>query len=123
MYFRSLEYLNDIEKQINESHSLPIFKGYKAINRRGVEKLIEEIYANLPVDVKEARIYLDKKQIKVNNKNKSGFYDLLKTFETTLYDSIGVMNYVFVNVKEIENLLDRIYSSVPSEIIEARKYK
>ena len=51
MEFKSLEIIKDLEKQIQTGYSLSIFKGYVAINKRGVEKLIDELYAKLPEDV------------------------------------------------------------------------
>ena len=58
MQFMSRQTLKHLEATIQNSYSLPIFKGYKAINKTGVEKLIDELYANLPDDVKRAREYL-----------------------------------------------------------------
>ena len=68
MFFKTFQYLKDIENLINRSYNLPIFKGYKAINKRGVEKLIDEIYANLPTDVLEARKFLKDKKSDVHDK-------------------------------------------------------
>ena len=51
--------LKELESYIKEkSYSLSIFKGYTAINKQGAEKIIDELYANLPEDVKQAREYL-----------------------------------------------------------------
>lgn len=121
MYFKSFEYLKDIEKQINESYSLPIFKGYKAINKRGVEKLIDEIYANLPIDVQEARKYLSERQIEFHIDPDKNVYDNLKKFEIEVEKSFQITKYVIMNVKKIENILNRIYASVPKEIMEAKE--
>ena len=44
MFFKSLEYIKDLEKQVNSSYSLPIFRGYVAIDKRGVEKIIDELF-------------------------------------------------------------------------------
>ncbi len=123
MFFKSFEYLRDIEKLISESYNLPVFKGYKAINKRGVEKLIDNIYASLPEDVVNARIYL--REHNYNNpeikKDKNSVYDLLKMLEICLEEGWQFMQNVIVKTKEIENLLDRIYAGMPEEIIEARK--
>ena len=68
MEFKSLEIIKDLEKQIQTGYSLSIFKGYVAINKRGVEKLIDELYANLPDDVVAARTYLkNSKLIPINH--------------------------------------------------------
>ncbi|MBR1425216.1 hypothetical protein IJ579_06605 [bacterium] len=123
MLFKSLECLRDIEKLINETHDLPIFRGYKAINKRGVEKLIDEIYASLPEDVLNARIYLREHNYEIRKKvkEKTNVYDLLKMFEIALEDGYQFMQSVVIKTKEIENLLDRIYENMPDEIDEVQK--
>ncbi len=123
MFFKSLEYLKDIEEKIDQSYSLPIFRGYKAINKRGVEKLIDEIYANLPVDVQEARKYLRENQLefKPNTNTNERIFNNLQAFEIELEKSFSFAQYVFMNVKKIENILDRIHASLPNEIMEAKK--
>ncbi len=123
MFFKSFEYLKDIEKLISESYDLPIFKGYKAVNKRGVEKLIDEIYANLPVDVQQARKYLRDNQIKIDVSNNGEIYDNLKDLEIGLDNSMSFSQYVIMNVKWLERILDRIYANMPQEIVEARKDK
>ena len=123
MFFKSFEYLKDIEKLISESYDLPIFKGYKAVNKRGVEKLIDEIYANLPVDVQQARKYLRDRQIRVESSNNGEIYDNLKDLEIGLDNSMSFSQYVIMNVKWLERILDRIYANMPHEIVEARKDK
>lgn len=123
MFFKSFEYLKDIEKLISESYDLPIFKGYKAVNKRGVEKLIDEIYANLPVDVQQARKYLRDNQIKIDVSNNGEIYDNLKDLEIGLDNSMSFFQYVIMNVKWLERILDRIYANMPQEIVEARKDK
>ena len=66
MEFKTRKIIKKLEENINNSYSLPIFKGYKAINKAGVEKLIDELYANLPDDVKKAREYLRDRQYNFN---------------------------------------------------------
>ncbi|MBO5385086.1 hypothetical protein J6A64_02115 [bacterium] len=119
MEFKSLEIIKDLEKQIQTGYSLSIFKGYVAINKRGVEKLIDELYANLPDDVVAARTYLKNKNQQVNSNQSSEIFDNIKKFETQIEGPIQIATHVIVNVKEIENLLDKIYSSLPTEIQEA----
>ncbi len=124
MLFKTFEFLKDIEKQIQNGYSLPIFKGYKAVNKRGVEKLIDEIYANLPADVQEARKYLQENQIEVKTKNNQNVYENLKDFEIEVEKSFHfTTEYIIMSVNRIENILDRIYASMPQEIVEARKTK
>lgn len=52
----------------------------------------------------------------------SGIYELLKQMEILLEKGFSILpNYlVVVKVKEMENLIDRIYQNIPSEIQEAR---
>lgn len=124
MFYKSFGFLKDLEKQISESYSLPIFKGYKAVNKRGVEKLIDEIYANLPSDVKAAREYIQEHQIELKHKNDDKLYDNLRAFEEEMDKSFHfTTEYVIMNVKQIENILDRIYASMPQEIVESQKDK
>ena len=84
MEFKSLEIIKDLEKQIQTGYSLSIFKGYVAINKRGVEKLIDELYANLPDDVVAARTYLKNKNQQVNSNQSSEIFDNIKKFETQI---------------------------------------
>ena len=67
MQFKTRELIKELETNIKNSYSLPIFRGYKAVNKRGVEKLIDELYANLPDDVQKARDFLK------NSPRNSGF--------------------------------------------------
>ena len=122
MLFKTFKYLKDIENLIEKSYNLPIFKGYKAVNKRGVEKLIDEIYANLPTDVVEARKFLKDKKVDIKNNENTTIYEKLKDFEIEVDKSFHFSTeYVIMNVKQIENILDRIYANIPQEIIEARK--
>lgn len=123
MFFKTFEYLKDIENLINESYNLPIFKGYKAINKRGVEKLIDEIYANLPTDVLEARKFLKEHNKNTEESRKTNIYDKLKDFEIEVNKSFLFSKFVIINVRQIENILDRIYENMPQEIVEAQKDK
>jgi len=117
--FKSLEIIKDLEKQIRTGYSLSIFKGYVAINKRGVEKLIDELYANLPEDVKAARIYLQNKNQQINPNQPSKIFDNIKEFETHIDSPFQIATHIIVNVKEIEKLINKIYCSLPTEIKEA----
>ncbi len=122
MQFLTRQTINQLEEAIKNSYSLPIFKGYKAVNKRGVEKLIDELYANLPDDVKRAREYLKSRNYEVPNKKKESFYDTLRKFEITLDEQglpIGLGEIIILNIKEIEELLNRIDSALPDEILKA----
>ena len=132
MKFKSLEIIKALEKQIDTGYSLKIFRGYIAINKRGVEKLINELYANLPNDVKAAREFLETKSpkdVKVaeensktqnkNTGNTPALFDNIKEFETKLECPLQFASHVIVNVNEIEKLINKIYCSLPEEIQEA----
>ena len=72
---------------IQKSYHLPIFKGYKAINKSGVFKLIDELYTNLPTDVLKAREYLKSRNYDLQqNRGETNVYDVIKNFEFYLYD-------------------------------------
>ena len=119
MKFKSLEIIKALEKQVETGYSLKIFKGYVAINKRGVEKLIDELYANLPDDVKAARTYLKQQQQQLPTAQHSEIFDNIKELETHIENPLQFATHVIVKVKEIEGLIDKIYSSIPSEIQEA----
>lgn len=119
MEFKSLKIIKDLEKQIQTGYSLSIFKGYVAINKRGIEKLIDELYANLPEDVKAAREFLkSKNQLPTSDKSTS-ILDNIKEFETHIESPLQIATHVIVNIKEMEKLIDKIYNTLPEEIIEA----
>jgi len=50
----------------------------------------------------------------------NGVYDLLKMLEIALDEGYSVLKYTVVNKREIEDLIDRIYSALPPEVQEAR---
>lgn len=126
MDFQFPKILKELETQINNSYKLPIFRGYTAINKRGIEKLIDEIYETLPIDVMEARKYLkgrnyNLQNITNENKNKET-YGHLKELETNLlYSPLQLANFVIINIKQAENLIDKVNDSIPQEMIEAKK--
>lgn len=114
------EILKDLEQNIENSYSLPIFRGYKAINKTGVEKLIDDIYANLPQDVKNAREFLKSHQYELKNNSKSSnIYNLLNTFEIKINSATQFAQYVILNVKDIEDLLNQVQNNLPEEILKA----
>ena len=71
--FKFPKILKELETQINSSYKLPIFKGYIAINKRGIEKLIDEIYETLPIDLMEARNYLKSRNYNIQNITNESF--------------------------------------------------
>lgn len=50
----------------------------------------------------------------------NGVYDLLKMLEIALDEGCSVLKYTVVNKREIEELIDRIYATLPPEVQEAR---
>lgn len=127
MKIKSIELIKILEQQLETNYSLRIFKGYVAINKRGVEKIIDELYANLPEDVANARKYLRNNHPsflpnEVEKMSKSNIYDNLSELETMLDNTIGFATYVIVNIREIEKLIDKIYNSLPDEIKKAERF-
>lgn len=118
MKFKSLEIIKALEEQVETGYSLKIFKGYVAINKRGVEKLIDELYANLPDDVKAAREYLENKNHQISHKETKVF-DNIRELENQIENPLQIATHIVVNVKEMEKLINKIYCSLPSEIQEA----
>lgn len=121
MQFKTRELIKELETNIKNSYSLPIFRGYKAVNKRGVEKLIDELYANLPDDVQKARDFLKNRQYNLDNiqQGNSRIYDFLNILETSLDQStlpILFSKFVILNVREFEILLNRLKDDIPSEI-------
>ncbi len=119
MEFKSLKIIKDLEKQIQTGYSLSIFKGYVAINKRGIEKLIDELYANLPDDVQAAREFLKSKNQLPTSGKSTNILDNIKEFETHIESPLQIATHVIVNIKEMEKLIDKIYNTLPEEIIEA----
>lgn len=116
--FKSLEIIKALEQQIDTGYSLKIFKGYIAINKRGVEKLIDELYANLPEDVIAARTFLKKQDRQISTNHPTTIFDNIKKLEDHIEGPLQIATHVIVNVKEIEKLIDKIYCSLPEEIQE-----
>lgn len=126
MRFESKKIIENLEKQIEQSYALPIFKGYIAVNKRGVEKFIDTIYTTLPADVKNAREFLTNSGLtptedKNNPDCKSNIYTHLVELENEVDKSFPFMSYIIVNVQKIEKILDKIYNNLPQEIIQAEE--
>lgn len=122
MKFQSKEDIKKLEAQIKNGYSLPIFKGYIAVNKRGVEQIIDAIYANLPDDVKRAREFLKNSDIKPTiRQNKNNLFDFLQKLETTLNETMSIADFSILKIKEIESLLYQIGNNIPEEITQAEK--
>lgn len=122
MKFQSKEDIKRLEAQIKSGYSLPIFKGFIAVNKRGVEQIIDAIYANLPDDVKRAREFLKNSDIKPTiRQNKNNLFDFLQKLETTLNETMSIADFSILKIKEIETLLYQIGNNIPEEITQAEK--
>lgn len=123
MKFMTRETIKHLENTLENSYSLPIFRGYKAINKYGVEKLIDELYANLPDDVKKAREYLKTRNYELNtNKKGSTIYDSIQKLETALDNGMPLLTFsriIILNIRDIEELLNQIQNNLPEEILKA----
>lgn len=124
MEFKTPDNIKKLEEQIENGYSLKIFKGYVAVDKRGIEKLIDCIYASLPEDVKNAREYLKSKDIHIHATRKQlsspeeakGVYRYLEELEAHLFEGIHVIQYSIINMKKIENIINKIYDNIPEEI-------
>lgn len=121
MKFQSKEDIKRLEAQIKSGYSLPIFKGFIAVNKRGVEQIIDAIYANLPDDVKRAREFLKNSDIKPVNHQSKNLFDFLQKLETTLNETMSIADFSILKIKEIETLLYQIGNNIPEEITQAEK--
>lgn len=121
MKFISRETIEHLENAIQNSYSLPIFKGYKAINKTGIEKLIDELYASLPEDVRKAREYLRSRDYELKSNTKSGaLYESLQNLEVKLDEGFPLFaELIILNIRDLENLLKQIENNIPDEIIKA----
>lgn len=120
MIFKTFQIVKELENCIETGYSLKIFKGYRAINKRGVEKLIAEIYENLPDDIENARNYLKENNIdlKINdNSEKENIYTKLQILKSALNKSFNFAQFIILNIKEIEKIINQIYDNLPDEII------
>lgn len=121
MKFQSKEDIKRLEAQIKSGYSLPIFKGFIAVNKRGVEQIIDAIYANLPDDVKKARAFLKNSNIKPVNHQSKNLFDFLQKLENTLNETMSIADFSILKIKEIETLLYQIGNNIPEEITQAEK--
>jgi len=123
MFFKSLEYIKELENCVNSSYSLPIFKGYVAINKRGVEKIIDELYASLPVDVQRAREYLKNNDINPEHKDSKStdLYGCIKNLAVLFDKGFEVMNLSIVPSAKAKELINKVIENMPKEIFQAKK--
>ena len=118
MKFKTFQIVKELENFVETGYSLKIFKGYKAINKRGVEKLIDEIYENLPADIENARNYLKENNIdlKISPESENeNIYTNLHILKSALNKSFNFAQFIIFNIKEIEKIINRIYDNIPDE--------
>lgn len=121
MKFQSKEDIKKLEAQIKSGYSLPIFKGFIAVNKRGVEQIIDAIYTNLPDDIKRAREFLKNSNITPVNHQSKNLFDFLQKLENTLNETMSIADFSILKIKEIETLLYQIGNNIPEEITQAEK--
>ncbi len=104
-----------------KGYNLWIFRGYVAIDKRGAEKIIDEIYATLPEDIKKAREFLKNNNQTVESHKSSGMYDTLKFLEELLDKNTFFSSYTLVDKKELEQIKEQLKEAVPEEIYKAER--
>ncbi len=125
MKFESKESIKNLEKQLQSGYSLPIFRGYVAVKTTGFYKFIDTFYSSLPSDLHEARLLLQKFDSNFHNQNdksttsKTSSFDCLRELEVRLDEAIKFADFAIVSVKEFENLINKVYKSLPEEITRA----
>ena len=121
MNFQTRKDIKRLEDKIKNGYSLPIFKGYVAVDKYGVEQIIDAIYANLPDDVMRAREFLKNSNIKPVNHQSKNLFDFLQKLENTLNETMSIADFSILKIKEIETLLYQIGNNIPEEITQAEK--
>lgn len=120
MEFKTPKIIKNLEEKIENSYSLPIFKGYVAINKRGVEKIIDELYTNLQNDIQKAKEYLQSKNYEIKT-DKTIIYDSIKNLESALCNGFTFFDVLIVNIREIDKLIKKVEDDIPAEIQKANK--
>lgn len=122
--------IKELEEQIHSGYKLPIMKGYTAIQKSGIEKIIDDIYHFLPEDVKAARRYLQTRNYDLTRENitsdnppkPANIYATLKMFEGLFEQSVFFVKFSIVKISDVEKLIDRLYVSLPEEIAIAERF-
>ena len=101
---KSLEYLRNIDKKLVTS---PQFMGFVFVDIKEIETNIDRIYANLPVDVLEARKINKSFEINPNT------YNDLKNLEICLENTMYVFGfYRILKINEISLLIRNLYNDI-----------
>ena len=127
MEFKTKKLIKSFEDQIEQSYALPIFRGYIAIDKRGAEKIINELYSTLPADVQAARKFLQQNNNSPKSETtqqaqeikKSSAYKYLKELDNKINKTIQFAKFAFINIRELEKIINKIYDNLPEEIIKA----
>ena len=117
---KTFDVIKMLEEKLHKGYGFSIFKGYKAINKYGVEKIIDDLYSNLSSDLMEARKYLKNNDMELPSNSDFGVYDSIKDFEVALNQGLSFAQYVIVNVQELEKIIDKIYKNLPKELLNAK---
>lgn len=102
MRFHINDKIEELENLIFKGYKLWIFRGYVAVNKRGVEKIIDDIYSTLPSDVKKAREFLNS-EITPSSDSSGKIYKVLKDFETLMNKNSFFSNITILDKKQLEN--------------------
>lgn len=121
MKFKIYEKIEELENLIFKGYKLWIFRGYVAINKRGVEKIIDDIYSTLPIDVMNAKAFLSTEHRTVEPADGEKIYDVLKDLEQLVYQNNFFPNLTIINEKRIKDIEQRLKNSLPEEILNANK--
>lgn len=121
MKFNIYKKIKELEELLFNGYKLWIFRGYTAVNKRGAEKIINDIYATLPIDVENAKQYLKSRNITVNTEDNSNIYNVLKDIDTLINKTSGFLPFALVKTKKLEQLENDLKNSLPNEIYEAEK--
>lgn len=104
--------------EIALAKSFPILPGYLyVLNINTFKTCLSDVYNSIPQEVKDAREFL-------SGRGQSGIYDFLKVFEINLSKGIPIIPNLFsiVKLNNFESLIDKIYATLPEEVMDARKY-
>lgn len=122
MKFEILSKIQELEELIFKGYKLWIFRGYVAVNKRGVEKIIDDIYTTLPVDVHNARQYLNEHDSTSQNPTEnSNIYEVLKDLEILINKGNLLPDITLLDQKKLKNIEERLKEAIPNEINKAAK--
>jgi len=59
MKLNIINYIKQIEEKLFKGYKLQIFKGYNASDKKGAQKVINDLYSNLSEEIENAKKELD----------------------------------------------------------------